>query len=165
MAQTRGIRIHQYLDDWLLRVLCQETCRQHTQTLLALCRDLGWVVNIKKSELIPVADFQFRQLPVQTVDRSGVTNSRKMVGTTTESPDYQEPGKLYSQTVHVPNGPVDSHRKTGLVRLPSYETHTVASEVSLAHFGGFGEDNSGAQISSPTSGLLCHCLQMPQTKT
>ena len=59
MAQARGIRIHQYLDDWLLRAPCQETCLQYTQTLLALCYDLGWVVNMKKSELTPQQDFNF----------------------------------------------------------------------------------------------------------
>ena len=35
MAQARGIRIHKYLDNWLLRAPCPETCPQHTQTLLA----------------------------------------------------------------------------------------------------------------------------------
>ena len=53
MAQAKGIRIHQYLDDWLLRTPCPEICLQHTQTLLALCQQLGWVVNMKKSELTP----------------------------------------------------------------------------------------------------------------
>ena len=42
MAQARGIRIHQYLDDWLLRAPSPEICLQHTQTLLDLCRELGW---------------------------------------------------------------------------------------------------------------------------
>ena len=59
MAQTRGIRIHQYLDDWLLRAPCPETCQRNTQTLLALCRELGWVVNMKKSELVPQQVFSF----------------------------------------------------------------------------------------------------------
>ena len=49
MPQARGIRIHQYLDDWLLKAPCRETCLQHTRTLLALCLELGWVVNMKKS--------------------------------------------------------------------------------------------------------------------
>ena len=49
MAQARGIRIHQYLDDWLLRAPSQETCLRHTQTLLDLCCNLGWVVNRSKS--------------------------------------------------------------------------------------------------------------------
>ena len=59
MAQAQGIRIHQYLDDWLLRAPCPETCLQHTQTLLDLCLDLGWVVNRSKSELVPQQVFNF----------------------------------------------------------------------------------------------------------
>ena len=59
MAQAQGIWIHQYLDDWLVRAPCQETCRLHTQTLLALCRELGWVVNMNKSELTPQQVFNF----------------------------------------------------------------------------------------------------------
>ena len=59
MAQALGIRIHQYLDDWLVRAPCQETCRLHTQTLLALCHELGWVVNMGKSELTPQQVFNF----------------------------------------------------------------------------------------------------------
>ena len=53
MAQNRGIRIHQYLDDWLLRAPSREIGLCHTQVLLSLCRELGWLVNIKKSELTP----------------------------------------------------------------------------------------------------------------
>ena len=52
MAQARAIRIHQYLD-CLLRPPSLETCLQHTQTLLALCQQLGWVVNMTESELVP----------------------------------------------------------------------------------------------------------------
>ena len=49
MALQRGIRIHQYLDDWLLRTTSHQTCLQHTQTLVALCRELGWLVNSSTS--------------------------------------------------------------------------------------------------------------------
>ena len=59
MAQARGIRIHQYLDDWLLRAPSPEICLPHTQTLLDLCRELGWVVNMAKSELVPSQVFNF----------------------------------------------------------------------------------------------------------
>ena len=59
MAQARGIRIHQYLDNWLLRARCLATCLQHTRTLLDLCQELGWVVNMKKSELTPQQVFNF----------------------------------------------------------------------------------------------------------
>ena len=59
MAQSRGIWIHQYLDDWLLRAPCREMCLRHTQILLDLCHSLGWVVNMNKSELVPQQTFDF----------------------------------------------------------------------------------------------------------
>ena len=59
MALQRGIRIHQYLDDWLVRATSHQTCLQHTQTLVALCRQLGWLVNKDKSELEPKQVFNF----------------------------------------------------------------------------------------------------------
>ena len=63
MALHRGIRTHQYIDDWLVRATSHQTCLQHTQTLVALCRELGWLVNKEKSELDP--GFQLRGLPVR----------------------------------------------------------------------------------------------------
>ena len=58
MALQRGIRI-QYLDDWLVRATSHQTCLQHTQTLVALCRELGSLVNKEKSELEPKQVFNF----------------------------------------------------------------------------------------------------------
>ena len=49
MAQCLGVRIHQYLDDWLIRAPTRESCHQGTQSLVTLCQELGWVVNLQKS--------------------------------------------------------------------------------------------------------------------
>ena len=59
LAMKRGIRIHQYLDEWLVRARSHLTCLQHTQTLVALCLELGWLVNKEKSELEPTQVFNF----------------------------------------------------------------------------------------------------------
>ena len=59
MAMHRGIRIHQYLDDWLVRDTSYHTCLQHTETLVKICQDLGWLVNVEKSELEPKQVFDF----------------------------------------------------------------------------------------------------------
>ena len=59
MATHKGIRIHQYLDDWLVRAKSHQVCLQHTQALVQMCRNLGWVVNLEKSELIPKQIFNF----------------------------------------------------------------------------------------------------------
>ena len=59
MALQKGIKIHQYLDDWLVRASTHNTCLQHTQTLVTLCQELGWLVNKEKSELAPKQVFNF----------------------------------------------------------------------------------------------------------
>ena len=59
MALQKGIRTHQYLDGWLVRASTHDTCLQHTQTLVTLCQELGWLVNKEKSELVPKQVFNF----------------------------------------------------------------------------------------------------------
>ena len=59
MAIQKGIRIHQYLDDWLVRARSQQVCLQHTQDLVKVCQELGRLVNLEKSELEPKQIFDF----------------------------------------------------------------------------------------------------------
>ena len=59
MAMHKGIRIHQYLDDWLVRARSHQVCLQHTQDLVKMCQGLGWLVNVEKSELEPKQVFDF----------------------------------------------------------------------------------------------------------
>ena len=59
MALRKGIRIHQYLDDWLVRARSLQSCLLHTQILVKICQDLGWLVNLEKSELEPKQIFNF----------------------------------------------------------------------------------------------------------
>ena len=48
MALSRGLRLHQYLDDWL-----------NTQAVVDLTQSLGWIKNQEKSELKPTQVFSF----------------------------------------------------------------------------------------------------------
>ena len=59
MAKHKGIRIHQYLDDWLVRARSHQACLQHTQNLVKICQKLGSLVNADKSELDPKQIFDF----------------------------------------------------------------------------------------------------------
>ena len=59
MAIQEGIRIHQYLDDWLVRASSHRVCLHHTQVLVKMCQTLGWVMNLEKSELEPKQVFDF----------------------------------------------------------------------------------------------------------
>ena len=59
MALTREIRLHQYLDDWLIRAQSQEEAQVNTQTVVDLTQSLGWITNQEKSELKPTQVFSF----------------------------------------------------------------------------------------------------------
>ena len=43
---TRGTRLHQYLDDWLIRVQFQEEAQ--VNTVIDLTQSLGWIINQEK---------------------------------------------------------------------------------------------------------------------
>ena len=45
MALSRGLRLHQYLDDWLIRSQSQEETLVNTQAVVDLTQFLGWIIN------------------------------------------------------------------------------------------------------------------------
>ena len=53
MALTRGFRLQQYLDDWLIRSQSQEEAQVKTHAIVDLTQSLGWIINQEKSELKP----------------------------------------------------------------------------------------------------------------
>ena len=77
MALQKGIRIHQYLDDWLVRATSHQICLQHTLTLVALSRtrvagESGKVRTGSKTGL------QLRRLPVRPQGGQGQTHTRAL---------------------------------------------------------------------------------------
>ena len=59
MLQAKGIRIHQYLDDWLLRAQSKQECLAQTKELVHFVQKLGLVINFEKSELEPQQKVDF----------------------------------------------------------------------------------------------------------
>ena len=59
MALAEGIRIHQYIDDWLMRAKTKQQCQENTHRLIHLVQSLGWIINFKKSDLIPTQEIEF----------------------------------------------------------------------------------------------------------
>ena len=57
MALTRGIRLHQYLDDWLISAQSWEEAQ--VNTVVDLTQSLGLIINQEKSELKPTQVFSF----------------------------------------------------------------------------------------------------------
>ena len=56
---TKGIGLHQYLDNWLIRAQSQEEAQVNTQTVVDMTQSLGWIINQEKSELKPAQVFSF----------------------------------------------------------------------------------------------------------
>ena len=50
---TRGIRVHAYLDNWIIRADSSDQSVLHTQQTIKLLQTLGWTINWKKSILEP----------------------------------------------------------------------------------------------------------------
>ena len=136
MALQRGIRIHQYLDDWLVRAMSYQTCLQHTQTFVALCRELGWLVNKEKSELDPKQVFNF--IGYQFDLREGKVRP---------TPECWQ--ILSGPAVHVPQRTSHSYRKTSPPRSTSYETHTVALEKQLESTRITRKGDACSQVATP----------------
>ena len=59
MALAEGIRIHQYIDDWLMRAKTKQQCQENTHRLIRLVQSLGWIINFEKSDLIPTQEIEF----------------------------------------------------------------------------------------------------------
>ena len=56
---VKEVKLHQYLDDWLIRSQSQEEAQVNTQAVVDLIQSLGWIINQEKSELNPTQVFSF----------------------------------------------------------------------------------------------------------
>ena len=59
MAVAEGIRIHKYIDDWLMRAKTEQQCQVNTHRLIHLVQSLYWIINFEKSDLIPTQEIKF----------------------------------------------------------------------------------------------------------
>ena len=66
-VHRKGIRLHIYLDDWLLWSLDSQQLQQDMLFMLDLCALLDLIVNILKSNLTPSQEFIFLGIYFQTV--------------------------------------------------------------------------------------------------
>ena len=59
LLRLQGIKLHVYLDDWLIRASSAAQARTHTDLVLQVLQHLGWVINFSKSVLVPSQQFDF----------------------------------------------------------------------------------------------------------
>ena len=59
LLRQQGVKLHVYLDHWLIRADTPEQAQLHAQTTVRVLQFLGWIINYEKSDLTPSQDFQF----------------------------------------------------------------------------------------------------------
>ena len=144
MALQRGIRIHQYLDAWLVRASSPNTCLQHTQTLVTLCQDLGWLVNREKSELVPKQVFNFVGYQFDLKEDKVIPTLERCQALTDKIQSI-----LSGPTVHVPHRSSHSNRKASPPGATPHEAHTMALEKQLEGPRITRQGDPGPQVAPP----------------
>ena len=59
LLRQRIVKLHVYLDDWLICADNPEQVQLHAPTTIRVLQFPGWIINYEKSDLTPSQDFQF----------------------------------------------------------------------------------------------------------
>ena len=112
-----------------------------------------------KVGISPQKGLQFCRLLIRPDHQSSSTNSRPVGGTSGETKVHKGTSQMYSQAIHVPDRPFNSHREASVCRSPSYEAHLMASEDTLARSGGVREGYPNPSVTPPPSRLVARRFQ------
>ena len=130
MALSRGLRIHQYLDDWLIRSQSQEESQRDTQAVVDLTQSLGWIINQEKSELKPTQVFSFVGYEYHLFSPCK-THSREMAQTSGFDPTTQVKMCFDCKMFDVSNWVASLNGENGPGGTPSHEALSVSSQGAL----------------------------------
>ena len=131
MALSRGLRIHQHLDDWLIRSQSQEEAQVNTQAVVDLTQSMGWIINQEKSELKPIQVFFVHGLRIPPRFSPCKTHSREMAQTSGFDPTTQVKTCFDCKMFDVGNWVANLNGENGPGGTPSHEALSVSSQGAL----------------------------------
>ena len=131
MALSRGLRIHQYLDDWLIRSQSQEEAQVNTQAVVDLTQSLGWIINQEKSETETYSGVFVRGLRIPPRFSPCKTHSREMAQTSGFDPTTQVKTCFDCKMFDVSNWVASLNGENGPRGTPSHEALSVSSQGAL----------------------------------
>ena len=131
MALSRGLRLHQYLDDWLIRSQSQEEAQGNTQTVVDLTQSLGWIINQEKSEPKPTQVFSFVGYEYLSRFSPCKTHSREMAQTSGFDPMTQVKTCFDCKMFDDANWVACLNGEDGPGGTPSHEALSVSSQGAL----------------------------------
>ena len=162
MAIHKGIRIHQYLDDWLVGAKSPQACLQHTQDLVKNVSTTRLVGECRKVRTGPQAELRFCRLPVRPQVQPGPTDTGPVTKPSRENTETVIPSGLSGPAIHVLDRFTNSHRKASSPRPTSYETHTVASQKQLEGTRNTRKGDFYPQVSAPPFTMVAKGKQHTQ---
>ena len=157
----------------LNQFLCVKTFKMETpERLLALCQELGWMVNIQNGDSRETpsplpgvgldgkhakirtgtpTNLRFCRLPVRPAQRTGQTYSKPLGSPSTKNNRAITEEILPSENLHVSYRSTHCDRETGAPRQTAHETYSVAPQETLESPGisGKGDPNSEVSPSAP----------------
>ena len=163
MAIDKGIRIHQYLDDWLVRATShQVSAYSRSSEDMPRTRLVG---EFRKIRTGTQTDLRLCRLPIRPQGRSGPTHTGPLA-----EPSGQNTGNaintgLSGLAVHVLDRFIDSHRKTSSPRPTTYKTHTVASQKELGGTRVSGEGDPNPKVPAPPLTMVARGRQRSHRPT
>ena len=131
MALSRGLRIHQYLDDWLIRSQSQKEAQVNTQAVVDLTQSLGWIINKKKIRTETYSGVLVRGLRVPSRFSPCKTHSREMAQTPGFDPTPQVKTCFDCKMFDVANWVANLNGENGPRGTPSHEALSVSSQGAL----------------------------------
>ena len=154
MALQKGIRIHQYLDDWLGESLYPphlSPAYSNPSHTLSGIRVAGEQRKVRAGSQ---TGLQLCRLPVRPERGQGQTNRRTLAGLDTQDQINTVGSALPSPTIHVPHRSTHSNGKASPLRATTHETHTVALEKQLEGPRITGKGDTGPQVPPPPSKVV-----------
>ena len=120
-----------------------------------MCQQLGWLVNLEKSELEPKQDFNFidYQLDLRS-DRVRLTPDR-----------WQNLQEKMLKLLSLLDRFANRYRKASSSRPTSYETHSVASQTQLEGPRITGKGDPNPQVLAPPFTMMAEGRQCPYSPT
>ena len=131
IAQARNLRIHQYLDDWLLRSPTKEQCLKDSENLVKLVQELGWLIIFQKSELVPRPKTRFSGLSLRSSEGPSLSNPKETRSVKSSDCFHQKAIRLDSKKAHVTHRDISFLRKNSTTRKVTHETFPVVPKVTL----------------------------------
>ena len=132
VLQSRGIRVHHYLDDWLLRANTRHQCQLQTKELIHVVQELSFVINFGISELEPTQKNRLSGLPFRFDTGKSISNRKEVENSRKGCSGHGDRITNNPKVAYVPDRCTSIPRKDNTNGLVTYAPFPVVPKNKLA---------------------------------